>query len=88
MTVLYLNGNNLIYYDRFGVEHILVKIKKFMGNKNIITPINRIQAYDSIMCGYFCTGFIEFMLKGKFLLDYTSLFSPNKKRMIKQKYIQ
>ena len=53
------------------------KIKKFIGNKNIITNIYRIQAYDSIMCGYFCIGFIDFMLKGKSLLDYTNLFSPN-----------
>ena len=29
------------------------------------------------MCGYFCIGFIDFMLKGKSLLDYTDLFSPN-----------
>ena len=28
------------------------------------------------MCGYFCTGFIDFMLKGKCLLDYTNLFFP------------
>ena len=49
-----------------------------MENKNIITNIYRMQAYDSIMCGYFCTGFIDFMLKGKSLLDYTNLFSPNK----------
>ena len=46
-------------------------------NKNIITNIYRIQANDSIMCGYFCTGFIDFILKGKSLLDYTNLFSPN-----------
>ena len=35
------------------------------------------QAYDSIMCGYFCIGFIDFILKRKSLLDYTNLFSPN-----------
>ena len=35
------------------------------------------QAYDSIMCGYFCIEFIKYMLKGKTLLDYTNLFSPN-----------
>ena len=35
------------------------------------------QAYDSIMYRYFCIEFIEFMLKGKSLLDYTNLFSPN-----------
>ena len=29
------------------------------------------------MCGYFCTGFTDFMLKGKSLLDYIDLFSPN-----------
>ena len=29
------------------------------------------------MCGYFCIGFIDFKLKGKRLLDYTNLFSPN-----------
>ena len=75
---LYVNGNNnAIYFDSFGVEHIPKEIKKFIGNKNIITIIYRIQAYDSIMCGYFCIGFIDFILKGKSLLDYTNLFSPN-----------
>ena len=35
------------------------------------------QAYDSIMCGYFCIGFIDFMLKGNSLADFNSLFLPN-----------
>ena len=35
------------------------------------------QAYDSIMCGYFCIGFIDFTLESKSLLDYTNLFYPN-----------
>ena len=48
-----------------------------METKNIITNIYRIQAYDSIMGGYCCIGFIDFMLKGKSLLEYTNLFSPN-----------
>ena len=72
-----MNGNNIIYFDSFGVEYIPKDIKKFIGNKNIITNIYRIQSYDSIMCGYFCIGFIDFMLKGKSLLVYTNLFSPN-----------
>ena len=46
-------------------------------NKSIKTNIFRIQAYDSVMCGYFCIGFIDFMFKGKTLIEYTSLFSPN-----------
>ena len=29
------------------------------------------------MCRYFCTGFIDFMLKRKSLNDYTNLFSPH-----------
>ena len=48
-----------------------------IGNKNIITNICRIQAYESIMCGYFCIEFIDLMLKGKSLLDYTNLLSSN-----------
>ena len=72
-----MNGNNAIYSDSFGVEHIGKEIEKFIRNKNIIKNIYRIQAYNSIMCGYFSIGFIDFMLKGKCLLDYTNLFSPN-----------
>ena len=41
------------------------------------TDVFRIQAYDSAMCGYFCTEFIDFMLKGIILTDFTDLFSPN-----------
>ena len=53
---LYVNGSNrgAIYFDSFGLEHIAKEIKKFIGNKNIVTNVHRIQAYDSIMCGYFC----------------------------------
>ena len=74
---MHVNGNNVTYFNSFGVEHIPKEIKKFIGDKNIITNICRRQAYDSIMCGYFCTGFIDFMLKGKSLLEYINLFSPN-----------
>ena len=72
-----INAENIAYFDGFGVEHIPKEIKKFISNKNIITKIYRVQAYDSIMCGYYCIGFIDFMLKGKSLLEYTNLFSPN-----------
>ena len=55
-----------------------------MNNKNIITNIFRIQAYDSVMCGSFCIGFTDFMFKGYNLTNFTNLFSPNnfKKMMI------
>ena len=60
-----MNNNDVTYFDSFGVEHIPKEIKKFINNKNIKTNIFRIQANDSVMCGYFCIGFIDFMLKEK-----------------------
>ena len=54
------------------------KLKKLTDNKYLITNIYRIQVWDSIVCGYFCIGYIYFMLKGKSFLDYTNLFSPKK----------
>ena len=77
-VALYVNNKTATYFDSFGVEHILKEIMKFIGsNKNIITNIYRIQAYDSIMCGYFCIGFINIMFNGNSLTDYSRLFSPN-----------
>ena len=72
-----MTANNIVNFDSFGVEHIPKEIKRFIGNRNIITNIYRIQVYDSIMCGYFFIGFIDLMLKGKSLLDYTNLSSSN-----------
>ena len=70
--------------DNFGVEHIPKEIKKFIGNKNIITSICRTQRCDSIMHEYFCIGYTDFMLKSKNLLHYTNFF-PNKiQKMIKK----
>ena len=69
--------NNVTYFDSFRVEHIPKEIRTFIGNKNIKTNIFRIQTYDSIVCGYFCIGFIDFMLAGKTLTDFTNLSSPN-----------
>ena len=77
MGALYVSNDDVTYFDSFGVEHIPKEIKTFISNKNIKTNIFRIQTYDSIMCGYFCIGFINFMLAGKTLTDFTDLFSPN-----------
>ena len=71
------NSNNVTYFDSFGVEHIPKVVKTFINNKNIKTNIFRIQGYTSIMSGYFCIGFINFMFKGETLTEYTNLFSPN-----------
>ena len=61
---LYVNAKSITYFDSCGVEHISKEIKKFIDNKNIITTIFRIQAYDSAMCGYFCIKFIDFIFNG------------------------
>ena len=70
-------NNDVTYLDSFGVEHIPKEIETFIKNKSIKTNIFRIQAHDSIMCGYFCLGFIDFMLNLKTLTKYTNLFSQN-----------
>ena len=74
---LYVLNDDVMYFDSSGVEHIPKEIKAFIGNKNIKTNIFRIQAYDAIMCGYFCIGFLDFRLAGKTLTDFTNLFPPN-----------
>ena len=92
-----VNGTNrrasydAIYFDILRVEQILKEIEKFKRNKNIITNICRIQAYNLVMWEYFCINFIDFMLKSKSLLDYTNIFSPNdyeKNNKMILKYLQ
>ena len=73
---LYVKNNEVIYFDSFGVEHVPKEIKRFIGHKNIKTNIFRIQADNTIMCGYICIGFIDFTFAGRSLNDFTSLFSP------------
>ena len=72
-----MNAKNVTYFDIFRVQHTLKEIIKLIGDKNITTIIYVIEGYDPRMCGYFCIGFIDFMLKGKSLLQHRNLFSPN-----------
>ena len=77
----FVKQNEVVYFDSFRVEYIHGEIKKiieeFPGNKNIKANIFRVQGNNSIMCGYFCIGFTDFMLTGKKLTDYANLFSPH-----------
>ena len=59
--------NNITYFESFEFEHIPEDIK---------TNLFRMRANNSIMCGYFCIGFIDLMLAGKTLIDYARVFSP------------
>ena len=73
---LYCKNIEITYFDSFGVEHVPKEIEKFISRKNIKTNIFRIQSNNSIMCGYFCIGFYDFMVADKILIDFTSLFCP------------
>ena len=74
---MYELNNNVTNFDSFGVEHIPKEIKIFIDKSIVVPNIFRIQAYDSVMCGYICIGFIDFILKGKTLTDITNLSSAN-----------
>ena len=90
---IFLNKNEFVYFDSFDVEHIPEEIKEFLGrpsssasqNKNIKANIYQVQEDNSIMSGYFCIGFIDFMLAAKKLTDYTNLFSPHDFKKNKKK---
>ena len=76
-VALYCTEIEIIYFDSFGVEHVPEEIREFVGNKNIKANIFRVQANNSITRGYFCIGFVDFILASKTLVDFTSLFSPH-----------
>ena len=71
---LYVSDNEIIYFDSSAVEYVPKEIKKFIVHKNIKTNIFRLQANNSIMCGYFCIGFMDIMHADKILIDCTSCF--------------
>ena len=73
---LYVKNNEITYFDSFVVEHVPKEIKRFITHESIKTNIFRIQADNSIMCGYFCIRLIDFMFAGRSLIDFAGLFSP------------
>ena len=73
---MYFSNNDAIYFDNFGVEYVPKEINKFIQNKNIKANILRIQANNSVMCGCFWIGFIDFILANKTLIEHNNLFSP------------
>ena len=74
---LFIHKNVAIYFDSFGISYIYQKVLNKVTDKSITHNIFRIQDNESILCGFYCIAFIEYMLAGKTLLDYTNLFSPN-----------
>ena len=74
---MFVNGDTVIYFVILGVQYFPKETKILICNKNNTTNIYRIQTFHSIMCGNFCIGFTDFMIKGKTMLNNTKLFSPN-----------
>ena len=70
---LFIDRNTSVYFDSFGIEYIPQEVLKKIKDKSITHNIFRIQGNESIMCGFYCIVFIEYMLAGKILLDYTLL---------------
>ena len=77
LDCLYALNDNATYFDSFGAKHSPNAIQKFIDESTFLTNIFRMQAYDWIMCGYFCIGNIDFMLESKSLTKFITLFSPN-----------
>ena len=74
---LCIDRNTAVYFDSFGIEYIPQEVLNKIKDKSNTHNIFRIQDIESIMCGFYCIAFIEHMLAGKTLLDYTNVFSPN-----------
>ena len=75
--LLFIDRNLVAYFDSFGIEYIPQEVLNKIKDKSITHNIFRIQDNESIMCGFYCITFIEYMLAGKTLLEYTNLFSLN-----------
>ena len=77
MAFVIYSKNLAVYFDSFGIEYILQEVLNNIKGKSITHNIFRIQVNESVMCGFYCIVFIDYMLAGETLLDYTNLFSPN-----------
>ena len=76
-VLLFIDKNTAVYFDCFEIEYILQEVLNKIKIKLIAHNIFRIPDNESIMCGFYCNAFIEYILAGKTLLDYTNLFSLN-----------
>ena len=72
---LFIDRNTAMYFDSFGIEYIPQEVFNKIENNSITRNISGIQDDDSIMCGFYCVAFIEYMVEEKTLVDYTNLFS-------------
>ena len=74
---LFIDRNTVVYFAYFRIEHIPQEVFSKIRDKSITRNIFRIQDNEAITCGFYCITFIEYILTGRNLLEYTNLFSPN-----------
>ena len=74
---LFIDRNTAAHFDSFGIEYVPQEVLSKIKNKSITRSRFKIQSDDSIICGFYCVTFIEYVIAGKTLSDYTNLFSPN-----------
>ena len=74
---LFIDRNTAAHFGSFGIEYIPQEVLSEIKDKSITHSRFRIQSNESIICGFYCITFIEYVIPGKTLLDYTNLFSPN-----------
>ena len=71
---LFIDRNMAVYFDSFGTEYFPQDVLNKIKDEYITHNIFRIQSDDSIMYRFYCINFIEYMIAGNTLLDYTNLF--------------
>ena len=86
------DGTYVINFDEYVDVHIevlciakilklfistVLQLNMFLKKLKNLLGIKTVQSNNSIMCGYFCIRFIDFMFAGKPFIDFTSLFSPH-----------
>ena len=77
LVSLFIHKDVAIYFDSFGIGYLPQDVLNKIRDKSITHNIFRTQDNESIMCGFYCTAFIEYMIAGKTLSDYTNFRSPN-----------
>ena len=63
-----------MYFDPFGNEYIPQEVLIKVKDKSITHNIFGVQNDDSIICGFYRIAFIDYVIAGKNLLDYTNLY--------------
>ena len=71
--------HHLLCFDSFEIKYIAKEVLNKIKDKSTHS-IFRIQDDDSVICGFYCIAFIEYMFAEKTLLDYAILFLLNNYR--------